>query len=135
MLGSRCDGISKLPPADAVPDVDACDVNDVFSVGRGGRCCGCVWDPSGAKLPVRYASSSLTSIPDDARTSVSSEASASFSKGREGGPIDPGGAGPVVPATVPGAEPGVEAAPFAVAPFITGDWPCEICIVLKFGDA
>lgn len=42
---------------------------------------------------MRKASSSLTSIPDDARTSVNSAASVAFSTGLEGGPIVPGGGG------------------------------------------
>jgi hypothetical protein len=43
---------------------------------------------------VRYASSSLTSMPEPAKTSVSSAASGAFSTGRAGGgAIEPGGGG------------------------------------------
>lgn len=56
--------------------------------------CVCWTGAAGFAYPlVKNASSSFTSIPDDASTSVSSAVSVAFSTGREGGPIEPGGGG------------------------------------------
>lgn len=87
----------KLLDAESVPVVVAWEVKDVLI---GGGCC--IWGPREGvcacacrpgKLFVRKASSSLTSIPDEARTSVSSEASTGRDGGTEGGPIVPGAPG------------------------------------------
>lgn len=74
---------------------------------------------------MRNASSSRTSIPDDANTSVNSAASVVLSTGREGGPIVPGAGAAFV---------GVDGVKFAFTPFIGG---CVggSCIAPKLGDA
>lgn len=73
---------------------------------------------------MRNASSSLTSIPEEANTSVRSAASVGLSTGREGGPIVPGGGG--------AGDCGI---PFVFVPFTPSCWFCGSCKVPKLGEA
>lgn len=79
---------------------------------------------------MRKASSSLTSIPDDARTSVSSAASVALSAGRDGGPIVPGAGG-----GGGGGAADVGVKPLRFIPFGAGDGFCGSCRVPKLGEA